>query len=89
MKTTNELPKLIKGILNQRKLLLKMGKSQKNPMRCHQYIDNISKQIDAYQQKWDDEGWKRFFLRNSAEIIYLIPENNAGLTIKQKIYESL
>ena len=89
MKSENKLPTIIKGILKQREVLIKKGASHKNAMRCLTTIKNIKLQIEAYQCKWDEEGWKRFFMRNESDILFLIPENKAGYTIKQKIYESL
>jgi hypothetical protein len=83
------LPKIIKGILKQREILLKKGESQKNALRCYQYIKNLKYQIEAYQSRWDEGGWKRFAQRNYPEIVYLIPENKSGLTIKRKLNESL
>lgn len=89
MATQSKLPTIIKGVLRQREFLIKNGASHKNAMECYKYIKNIKMQIEAYQNKWDDEGWKKFVKRNAAEILFLIPENKAGYTIKQKIYESL
>lgn len=85
----NQLPTIVKGILAQREKLIKQGVSQKNTMRCLNYISNLKNQIEAYQQKWNDEGWKNFVVRNTEQIIYLIPENKSGLTVKQKLYENL
>lgn len=87
--TSSTLPKIVKGILNQREVLIKKGYSEKNNLRCCGYIKNLKNQIEAYQAKWDEEGWKKFVRRNYPEIIYLIPENPSGLTIKRKLYESL
>jgi len=84
-----QLSTTIKGVLKQRQFLIQRGMSQKNEMLCLKYIQELKNQIDAYQKVWNDEGWKRFVLRNTEKIIYLIPENKAGLTIKQKIYENL
>jgi hypothetical protein len=89
MKTKSKLPTIIKGILKQREILIKKGASHKNAMDCLRTIKNIKLQIEAYQYKWDEEGWKRFFQRNESDILFLIPENKAGSTIKQKIYENL
>lgn len=84
-----QLPTIVKGILSQRETLMKQGVSQKNAMRCALYIKELKQQVDAYQQMWNDEGWKNFVVRNTEKIIYLIPENKSGLTIKQKLYENL
>lgn len=89
MATKSKLPTIIKGILKQREILIKKGASHKNTMDCLRTIKNIKLQIEAYQYKWDEEGWRRFFQRNESDILFLIPENKAGSTIKQKIYENL
>lgn len=78
---------LVKSIINQRKRLLKLNCSAKNTSLCLRYINELSSQIEAFQNKWNEEGWKRFILRNLNKLEYLIPNNKAGLTIKNKLYE--
>jgi hypothetical protein len=58
-------------------------------MRCHTIIKQLSMQIEAYEKRWNEEGWKSFVVRNYDAIMYLIPSNKAGETIKMKINESL
>lgn len=83
------VPKLVKGIILQRKKLLQLGVSGKNEMKCYKYIAEISKYIDAYSNKWNDERWHSFVLGRINEIKYLIPENKAGQTTLNKLYESI
>lgn len=83
------IPKILKGIVRQRKMLIRENLSGKNTLVCFDYIKKISIYLDAYEKQWSDEAWKRFLLNHVNEVIYLIPENNSGLTIKQKIYEIL
>ena len=89
MATTTELRKIVTGIISQREVLIRKGVSNKNNIRCYAYINELKKYIEAYQNKWNDEGWKRFVVNNTEKIIYLIPENQSGLTIKEKLFQSL
>lgn len=86
---TTQLKSIVKGIISQREALMRKGVSQKNAMRCALYIKELKLNIDAYQNKWNDEGWKRFVVQNTEKIIYLIPENQSGLTTKQKLFQAL
>lgn len=86
---TSQLSRTVKGVLKQRELLIQKGKSHKNTLLCCKIIKDLKYQIEAYQNKWDDGGWKRFVQRNYTEIIYLIPDSPSGSTIKRKIYEAL
>lgn len=79
--------KLVTSIVAQRKRLIKMQISGKNPSVCNQYIKEISIQVDAYKTKWNEEGWKAFIKRNLEKLEYLVPNNKAGETIKKKLYE--
>lgn len=83
------IPKILKGIVRQRKLLISKNLSGKNTLLCFEYIKKIQLYLDAYETKWSEEAWKKFIINHVSEIIYLIPENKSGLTIKQKIYEVL
>lgn len=89
MATTTTLQKIVKGIISQREAIMKKGQSQKNNMKCALYIKELKIYIDAYQSKWNEDGWKRFVVNNTEKIIYLIPENKSGLTIKEKLFQSL
>lgn len=86
---TTELRKIVTGIISQREALIRKGVSCKNNMKCSVYINDLKKYIDAYQNKWNDEGWRKFVVNNTEKIIYLIPENQSGLTIKEKLFQSL
>jgi len=82
----NQFKSLIISIINQRKKLMKMNLSGKSSTLCAKYITNISRYVEAYQDKWDENGWRNFIKRHQEEIEYLIPENKAGETIKKKLY---
>ena len=83
------IPKILKSIIRQRKFLIREKKSGRNDLLCFNYIKKLSNYVQAYEGKWSDEAWKRFVLNHVSEIIYLIPDNKSGLTIKKKIYESI
>lgn len=78
--------KLVKSILSQRKRLLELQLSGKDKAKCFSYIKELSIQVEAYQNKWNDNGWANFIKRNLEKLEYLIPNNKAGETIKQKLY---
>ena len=86
---SSELPKIVKGIIKQRKLLMRRNISYLNPAKCHLYIKELTTYIEAYDNKWSIEGWKKFINNNISKITFLIPENTAGTTIKTKLYENL
>lgn len=83
------IPKILRSIVRTRKKLIRENVSRKNSLVCFEYIRKISNYLDAYESKWNEESWKKFVINHVSEIIYLIPENKAGLTVKTKIYESL
>jgi hypothetical protein len=78
--------RLVTSILAQRKRLIAMQIGGKNKATCLQYIQELSIQVEAYKNKWNDEGWRNFIKRNLNKLEYLIPENKAGETIKSKLW---
>jgi hypothetical protein len=82
----HNLQRLVTSILKQRKYLISASMSGKNTQLCLKYINEISIQIEAHKSKWNEEGWKKFIERNIDKLEYLVPENKAGQTIKQKLY---
>ena len=78
---------LLLKVIRIRKRLIKEHRSGKNASRCLVYIDELSKQIEAYGKKWDEYGWNAFLNRNKQQVEYLIPENKSGTTIKHELYE--
>jgi hypothetical protein len=89
METTTELKAIVKGIISQREAIMRKGHSQKNNSRCAAYITELKTYIEAYQNQWNQDGWRRFVVNNTEKIIYLIPENQSGLTVKQKLFQAL
>lgn len=85
----SQLPKIVKSVINQRRMLIETKKSNKNPMRCIKYINELNKYISAYQAKWNDDQWRSFVARHMHEIVYLIPSNKAGETTLNNIYENI
>lgn len=77
--------KFVKSILAQRKRLLTSNVSGKNKSLCVSYIKELSIQIEAYQNRWNEDGWKKFIQRNIDKLDYLIPNNKAGDSIRQKL----
>lgn len=68
----------IKKIINQRKMLMKKNISKKNRVTCFQYIDYLSKYIEAFGEKWSTPGWIIFTRNNIDKIYYLAPANKSG-----------
>lgn len=85
----SQLPTIVRGIIQQRKKLMKLGVSGKNNMRCAVYIKEISNYVDAFGDKWDDNRWRAFVCKHMEKISYLIPENKSGETILSKLYENI
>lgn len=85
MKTN--FPKLVTSIILQRKKLIQLNCSGKDTALCLAYIKELSIQIEAYKSKWNEEGWRKFIIRNFNKLEYLIPNNKSGQTIKSKLYE--
>lgn len=81
--------KIAMQIIKQRKMLINKGYSNKNVLKCMQAIKTLSIQIDAYGNKWNESGWKSFVARNIELFHFLIPENKAGQTIKNKLDASI
>lgn len=52
-------------------------------------MSDLNVYIDAYQKKWSHDAWRNFTCRHMQEISYLIPSNNAGATILNKLYENI
>jgi len=90
MKTTaKDFKKIVMSILNQRAYLVKNKAGGKNEATCLEYIKTLKAQIEAYESKWDVNGWAAFVQRNEDKLNFLTPENKAGestrLRIKQLI----
>lgn len=83
----NQFHKLVISILSQRKKLIELQYSGKNKAKCIAIIKELSLQVEAYKNKWNEEGWKKFIIRNIDKLEYLIPNNKSGETIKMKLYE--
>jgi hypothetical protein len=82
----NQFQRLVISILAQRKKLIEMKCSGKDTALCLAYIKELSIQVEAYKSKWNEEGWKKFIIRNFNKLEYLVPNNKSGQTIKTKLY---
>ncbi|MDX1642015.1 MAG: hypothetical protein R3220_09980 [Balneolaceae bacterium] len=69
--------KYLKKIIRIRKKLIDLNKSGMNPYESRRRIQEIEKYLEAYGQSYGEEYWKGFLQRRRADIIYLIPANNA------------
>lgn len=83
----NQTKRVIGKVISIRKKLIQNGCSGKNTARCFALIKELSIQIEAHGNKWDSNGWKAFAQRNMDKIMFLIPENKAGETLKNQLYE--
>lgn len=86
---TSNIQQLAQTIVKMRKRLLKMNCSGKNTAKCLRIIQELSIQMEAYGKKWNDEGWRSFVRRNLGSFEFLIPENPAGNSLKQKLHEQI
>lgn len=84
----NSIQKTIKSIISIRAKLIKSNASGKNTMLCLKYINELKLYIEAYGHKWDTNNWKRFVLDHLDKIIYLLPANKQGETLKKRLYEN-
>jgi hypothetical protein len=82
--------KTILSIIRQREFLIKKSKCKKNVMKCLEITKHLKVQIVAFSKIWDkkENAWFDFFKRNEAKILYLIPNNNSGKSLKNKLYEN-
>lgn len=67
----------VKKVINTRKFLVQNQKSGLNHGLCVNTLNRLDRQVKAYGNKWDANGWKNFVKRNAADFLYLIPSNNA------------
>ena len=81
------LNKTVKAIISQRKRIIQLGVDGKNRAKCLSIIQELSWQIELYQNSWNENGWNRFVQRNMDKIEYLIPSNKSGQTLKNKLHE--
>lgn len=82
----NPTKKLVVSIIRVRTKIIEKGSSGKNIAKCYSIIKELKLQIDAYGDRWSNEGWKAFAKRNQDKLSFLIPENESGKNLKQKLY---
>ncbi len=87
MNTTTEAKRIVQSILNQRKRLIDTGKSFKDKATCFKIIRQIQTYIDAHGNRYTLEQWKKLIVNNYNDLLFLIPNNKAGLSIKFKLME--
>ena len=79
-------------IIRVRKFLMKTNKSQINYFRCLEILNRLERQMKAYGNKWNSEGWEMFIKRNVLDFMFLIPANNSQNKLIQElnkiVYES-
>jgi hypothetical protein len=77
--------KTIRAVIAQRKRLIQIGKSQKNTALCFAMINRIEILLEAYGKKYTPNQWNRFLERHKSELNYLIPNNKAGDSVREKL----
>lgn len=82
-----ETRNLILTIIRIRKRLIQLRKCNRNIAQCNSMIKELQLQIDSYGKKWDDDGWKKFAIRNIDKLFFLLPENRSTQKIKEHLYE--
>lgn len=82
------MKQLVTGIINQRKMLIKLNKSGKNTAVCLAIISKLQPWIDAYGKVATENQWRRFRDRNLNDLMYLIPNNKAGENLRSKLINS-
>ena len=89
--TTTKKPQhqLLQSIIDQRSFLIKNNLSHKNKTACLVIIKKIQTYIDAHSNKYTFDGWNKMIMNNFHDIEFLIPNNVAGETIKNKLYALL
>jgi hypothetical protein len=77
---------LILSIIRIRSKIIEKNSSGKNIAKCYSIMKDLKVQIDAYGNRWTNEGWNEFAKRNMENLSFLIPENESGKNLKQQLY---
>jgi hypothetical protein len=82
------MKKLLVKILNGRKFLLKNGKSFKNSLKCYSLIQKFEEHLNCYPDI-SDEALTNYVRKHSDDILWLIPGNTTGNSIKNQLIKLL
>ena len=82
------MKKLLISVVRIRKHLLKNGKSFKNEMKCHSLIEKFENHLACYP-KISDRKLKHYMAKHLDDIIFLLPKNPTGDSIKEQINHQL
>ena len=78
------MKRLLIKILSIRKHLLKSGKGFKNKMKCHSLIGKFENHLENYPNI-SEKAIRTYMIKHKAEILFLIPKNSTGDSIKEKL----
>lgn len=82
------MKKLIQKILKIRKHLLVSKKGYRNELKCYTIVDRLENHLKCYPNI-SDQALVKYTKKHLDEIIFLIPGNSTGDSLKQQLFKLL